>query len=123
MTRFLLLLTVFQLCVSAETCNKKVKSQTFKGKLEIAGICSNYTISLLEGNMATSLLVQEWKDEVSGREYENVFRLGSPCTFPASIKQGDSFYFILDSTPQNCQVCLAYYPTPSKSVNIKVIQP
>ncbi len=123
MIRFLLLSSVFLLCVSAETCNKKTSGGVYKGRLEIAGICQNYTISLLEGKMDTAQLVADWKDEVTGKEYKNVFRLGSPCTFPSTIKKGEIFYFKLDSTVQNCQVCLAYYPTPPKSLNIKVIQP
>ena len=84
----------------------------------------NYTISVPEGNIDTSLIVADWTDDVTGKPYQNVFKLGSPCTFPATIKQGDEFYFVIDSSQaQNCAVCLAYYPTPKKTLPIKIVTP
>ncbi|MBE2230184.1 MAG: hypothetical protein IAE96_06055 [Chitinophagaceae bacterium] len=121
MKRLLYLGVIFLLC-SSVSCRKS-QVAVFKGKLEVAGICMNYTVSLQEGNIDSNLLVPQWTDSVTGLNYRNVFRLGSPCTFPAGIRQGDEFYFILDKSPQNCAVCLAYYPTPPKSLGIKVVQP
>jgi hypothetical protein len=98
-------------------------TDTLRGKLEIAGICKNYTISLLEGKMDSSLFESSWKNEADGKTYQNVFRLGNPCNFPESIRQGSPFYFIIDTTRQEgCMVCEAYYPTPVKKVNIKVVK-
>lgn len=95
----------------------------YKGRLEVKGICMNYTIKLLEGNIDTSKIVSEWKNEVTGKSYTNVFALGSVCTFPSGINEGDEFSFSIDSsTVQNCAVCLAYYPKPSKSLSIKVVK-
>lgn len=95
----------------------------YKGRLEIAGICMNYTISELEGSMDTAFTVGSWTDETTNKTYSNVFRLKNPCDFPDSIKQGATFNFFIDSSgKKECAVCLAYYPTPSKAVVIKVVE-
>jgi hypothetical protein len=105
-------------------CQKDTEPTTscYKGRLEIKGICMNYTIKLLEGAMDPNLIERSWKDETTGITYENVFKLGSICTFPAGIKQGDEFYFTIDKTPNrgDCVVCMAYYPTPAKALSIVV---
>ena len=82
----------------------------------------NYTIRLVEGEPDTTMVAAKWTDESTGKSYDNVFALGSPCTFPASIREGDEFYFSIDSTTkQDCAVCMAYYPTPAKKLKIKVL--
>lgn len=103
-------------------CSKNVISKTrYKGKLEVAGICKNYTIRVIEGNIDTNLVVANWIDDVTNISYSNVFRLANICDFPAAIKQGDEFYFtFFTGKGENCSVCLAYYPTPSKSISIKI---
>jgi hypothetical protein len=102
-------------------CNKE-NSEIYKGRLEIKGICMNYTIKLLEGNMDSSLFVKSWKDDITGITHQQVFALGSVCSFPASLNEGDEFLFTIDpSPPRNCSVCLAYYPKPPKSIAIKVL--
>jgi hypothetical protein len=123
--RFFICLTIpASLLLSASECNKRSSSaQKMKGRLEIAGICMNYTISLLEGDPGAGAVVVNWTDEVTNKTYSNVFRLGNPCDFPARIRQGDEFYFTIDSSRQrSCMVCEAYYPTPSKSLVIKVVE-
>ena len=93
----------------------------YKGRLEIKGICSNYTIKLLEGAIDTSKIAARWTDENTNKNYTNVFALESPCSFPADIKEGDEFYFtISDKRNQDCNVCMAYYPTPPKRLIISV---
>ena len=83
----------------------------------------NYTIRVLEGNMDSSLIMDSWIDPTTSQTHTNVFRLANPCDFPAGIKQGDEFYFTLNTTKEkNCVVCMAYYPTPSKAVSIKVVE-
>ncbi len=108
---------------SKENCHKPKKdTATYKGRLEIKGICMNYTIKLLAGNLDTSLMDSKWTDETTNKSYINVFALGSRCTFPSTIQQGDEFLFKIDTAQaQNCNVCLAYYPTPLKHLSIKVI--
>jgi hypothetical protein len=111
---------VFILSVAATTCRDK--KSVYKGRLEIKGICMNYTIKVLKGDMDTSLIVAEWKDESTGKTYTNVFALGSACSFPGTINEGDEFYFKIDSSyKSNCAVCMAYYPKPKKSIAIKIM--
>lgn len=105
------------------TANKcKDNDPALKGRLEVKGMCMNYTIKLIEGKLDTSLYIGEWKNEMTGNVHHNVFALGSACTFPSTIREGDEFYFTIDSTYKpNCAVCLAYYPKPAKSIAIKIV--
>src|SRR5688572_15908204 len=108
-TVFLLLMLVL---TQATTCkNATAGSECFKARLEIKGICMNYTISVIEGNVDSSLVISKWTDPNTGKVYNNAFRLGSPCQFPANLKEGDEFYFTIDNAmDNNCAVCKAYYP-------------
>lgn len=123
MRLLLLLPVIFTLTVSADKCNqKKLPPDTYKARLEIKGLCMNYTLRLLEGNLDTSLVTSTWTDESTGKTYSNVFALGNRCSFPTNIEQGDDFYFVLDSTQkQDCAVCMAFYPTPPRAVSFKVV--
>ena len=113
---------VFILAVTGNKCKNKNESSVYKGKLEVKGMCMNYTIKLMEGKIDPSKLVAEWKNEVTGKIHNNVFALGSVCSFPSTIKEGDEFYFTIDPAPvRNCAVCMAYYPKPPKSIAIKVV--
>lgn len=118
------LAAIFLLTMSADKCNEKKSGDgTYKAKLEIKGICMNYTIRLMEGDLDTSMVVANWTDESTGKSYNNVFALGSPCTFPSSIKEGDEFFFRIDTTTkQECAVCMAFYPVPPKKLSIKVLE-
>jgi len=112
----------FILLVSTGNCKNKKENSVYKGKLEVKGMCMNYTIKLLEGKIDASKLVAEWKNEVTGKTHNNVFALGSVCNFPPTINEGDEFYFTVDTSyVSNCAVCLAYYPKPAKSIAIKVV--
>ncbi|MEI9807955.1 MAG: hypothetical protein WDO16_08830 [Bacteroidota bacterium] len=123
--RLLIVLSgIFLLTVSADKCGKKTTDAgKYKAKLEIKALCMNYTLRLLEGSIDTSMISSAWTDESTGKSYTNVFALGSPCTFPATIKEGDEFYFMIDTvSKEQCAVCLAYYPTPPKKLSIKVVE-
>jgi hypothetical protein len=123
MKLFILLSSISILILSASDCSKKTAKGKYKGRLEIKGICSNYTIKLLEGNIDTSKIAAKWTDEVTNKSYSNVFALENPCYFPDSIKQGDEFYFYIDtSVNKACIKCLAYYPTPPKKLPLRVIE-
>jgi len=117
--------SIFLLTVSADKCGSKKKTEAgiYKAKLETKALCMNYTLRLLEGDLDTSLVTASWTDESTGKSYTNVFALGSRCTFPPNIQQGDDFYFVIDSSEkQDCAVCMAYYPTPPKRLPIKVVE-
>ena len=124
MIKALLLSGFSLLLLSNSDCGKKGGSgKTYRGRLEVAGICMNYTIAFTGDSPDSSLFNAEWTDEVTGKQYENVFRLGNPCDFPPTIKAGDSFDFVIDTAKgKECMVCLAYYPTPSRAVSIKVVK-
>ena len=124
MKRFVLLSAFASLLLSSGDCgNKKTGNTTYKGRLEIAGICMNYTIGVIEGEIDDDLIAEKWTDESSHISYEDVFRLGNPCDFPATIKQGDEFYFTIDTIKgKECAVCMAFYPTPPKALSIKVVE-
>jgi len=121
--KLFIFLSALSLLLSADKCVKKTADTKYKARLEIAGICLNYTIKLLEGNIDTSKIEAHWTDEMTGKTYTNVFALVNPCNFPKTIKQGDEFYFKIDTgTKQQCITCLAYYPKPSKKMPIVVIE-
>ena len=123
MKLFLLLSAISIVLLSAVKCGKKSGNAKYKGRLEIAGICMNYTIKVLEGRTDTSRIASHWTDEVTGKSYTNVFALENTCYFPSSIKQGDEFYFYIDtSVNKGCLTCLAYYPKPPKKLSITVIE-
>lgn len=108
---------------SSKSCREELPAGCYKGRLEIKAACMNYTISIQNKNFDTSLVVRNWTDETTGKTYKNAFGLGSRCTFPDSLKEGDEFYFTIDSTSkQNCSVCMMYYPTPEKKLSIKVLK-
>jgi hypothetical protein len=131
MQRLIFLPIVFLLTISAENCNKKEKKAedptqkkeaVYKGRLEIKAICMNYTVKLTEGNLDTSKIISSWTDETTKNIYSNVFALQNPCNFPDSIRQGDEFYFKIDTlSTKPCMVCMAYYPVPPKKLAIKII--
>ena len=112
------------LLLSAGECKKKdTAAGKLKGKLAVSGICMNYTIAVIEGKIDTALVSASWTDETTNKTYSNVFRLKNTCSFPSTIKEGDEFYFVIDSSGEKqCAVCLAYYPTPSKAIPIKVVE-
>jgi len=130
MQRLLILSAIFLLTISAEKCNEKkdnggvkdTDGTIYKGRLEIKALCMNYTVKLLEGNIDTSKIVSNWTDETTNKPYTNVFALKNPCNFPATIKQGDEFYFMIDTAAAApCAVCMAYYPIPGKKLPIKIV--
>jgi len=118
---------LFFLGTTLENCSNE-KNQTaskeYKARLEIKGICMNYTLTLIEGEADTALFTPQWTDDHTGKSYKNAFGLANPCTFPKTINAGDEFYFSLDtSKAEDCMVCMAYYPTPPKKLSIKVRTP
>lgn len=123
MKQLLLLPGLLLLTATANQCkSKKASNNTYKARLETKGLCMNYTLRLVEGNIDTSLVDASWTDEIKGKTFNNVFGLANPCDFPTTINEGDEFYFTIDTAkPKNCAVCMAYYPTPAHKLSIKVV--
>lgn len=118
----MLLISLIASAALFQQCNRPTAaSNCYKGRLDVKGLCANYTISVLEGNIDSSLVESSWTDESTGKRYQNVYALGSPCSFPDSIQQGDEFYFTLAEKDKDCAVCMAYYPKPTKALSIKVL--
>ena len=113
---------VVLIVLTSSTCNKAEQSKTcFKGRLEIKGICMNYTFTLLEGDTSVVKVVSQWTNEDNGKKYKNAFALANPCSF-ADLKEGQEFYFTIEQDPKrDCAVCEAYYPIPPVKNNIKVV--
>ncbi len=124
MKLILLLSLGFASTITADGCKRASANadSCFKGRLEIKAQCMNYTIKVLDGKIDTSRVAGTWTDESTGKIHTNVFRLASICSFPPDLKEGDEFYFTIDSAPRSgdCVVCMAYYPTPPKELSIVV---
>jgi len=104
-------------CVS----KKKAIARCYEGRLEVKANCMNYTVAVLS-DIDSSLVQPFWVDDHTGKEYKNVFALASRCSFPKELKEGDRFYFTIDtSLNEKCAVCMMYYPVPSKRLMIKVL--
>jgi hypothetical protein len=102
-------------------CEKQVNGPLLKGKLAVNGICSNITITLVEGNLDPGQFENNWTDPTTGITYQNAFRLANPCQFPSHIREGDEFYFrVTTRVNETCATCLAYYPTPQTALAIQV---
>jgi hypothetical protein len=121
MKTLLAFVIIILLLPGANCGNKKTSANCYKARLEIKGICMNYTLTLLEGKMDPSLIEPNWTDENTGISYKNAFRLGSPCGFPSDLNVGDEFYFSIIEPNEECMVCEAYYPTPPKSISLRVL--
>lgn len=102
-------------------CEKQVNGPLLKGKLAVNGICSNITITLVEGNLDPGQFENNWTNPTTGITYQNAFRLANPCQFPSHIREGDEFYFrVTTRVNETCATCLAYYPTPQTALAIQV---
>lgn len=123
MKRILLIALSGFVLLSAFTCNKNQDNgNVYRGKLVRKGICMNYTISVIGGNMDDGKVQSSWTDPQTNTTFQNAFRLESVCNFPATIQEGDEFSFVIDNNaPTDCAVCMAYYPTPQKGLKIRVV--
>ena len=118
----LLLILAIYLC-NVIGCRKEEIGPTYTGRLEIDGICGNYTLTVLNGGLDTSQVDASWTDPQTNITYTHAFGLSNPCDFPDSLQAGDTFEFRLASPNNNCVQCLAFYPTPTKHLSIQVIRP
>ena len=115
---FLIIFTVIK--CSNEENNSDCSENLLRGKLTVKGICFNYTIQLVSGEINEKLIENEWVDKMTDTAYKDVFALQNVCDFPSLIEEGEEFDFIVNKSPETpkCATCLAYRPTPSKSVSI-----
>ena len=119
-SRILLLVAVAFLLLGFQ-CERQVDGPLLKGKLAVNGICSNITITLVEGDLEPTQFENSWTDPITGITYQKAFRLANPCQFPSHIREGDEFYFrVRPSVNESCVTCLAFYPTPQIALTIQV---
>ncbi|MHA8057372.1 hypothetical protein [Aquirufa nivalisilvae] len=115
------------LCVSLCLClackrEELPKSTCLKGRLAVQGICMNYVIDVLEGQVDSSQVEMTWKHPMTGKTYSKAFALKSICSFPTNLKEGDEFYFSISALPEDkmCAQCKAYSPVPNKGLSIEI---
>lgn len=121
---FPLTIVIATLIISCHNKTAPVSAgNTLKARFEVAGLCANYTFSLVEGTLNTALVEASWTNPQTGKAYKNAFGLVTACDLPDNLKEGDEFYFEINKNePKQCAVCMAYYPTPAKKLNIKVLE-
>jgi len=118
---FAFLLLLFA-CKSTHKINSD--TDTLKGRLVVSELCGHYIIELISGQIDSSKLAVDWHDEKRNATYKQSFSVINVCSFEkAGLKEGDVFSFKVDgnATPETCAVCMAYYPTPQRSVAVKEI--
>ena len=104
--------------------NNSLGTKKYKARFEVAGMCSNYTFRVIGGDIDPALVEQSWTHPDTKKTYKNAFTVKNPCILPHELKEGDTFDFIIDTNPpkSECVVCMAYYPTPDKKLDIKVVK-
>ena len=106
------------------SCNKSNNTllTCFKGKLVLKGICMNYVIQIIEGDVDKSLFESLWQNPVNNTSYQNVFGLASICNFPSTINEAYEYYFTIpkNTIQQTCAQCEAYSPIPNKKISIAI---
>lgn len=107
-----MMLFIVMVCLS---CHKSgVPRGKFTGKLEVAGLCGQYTIQLLSGDADSSIhLTKSWFNPANDSTYTNVFAASNFCYFSSvGLQVGDTFTFNPGPSSETCFTCMLYYPTP-----------
>ncbi|HVG13596.1 MAG TPA: hypothetical protein VM935_01510 [Chitinophagaceae bacterium] len=111
-------------CEKGETAEDRTtlgQTKCLKGILVKKGICGQRVVKVLSQTKDGVSFAASWKDEVSGKSYENVYTVENSCSFPASIAEGDEFNFKLTADKKNdCVQCAAHTPVPKESNSIIV---
>jgi hypothetical protein len=107
--------------VTQENLASLEQKKCFRGILVKKGICGQRVIQISSQNKDAVSYATQWKDEISGKRYENVFTVDNSCAFPAAIKEGEEFNFELTADKANdCVQCAAYTPVPKEKNSIIV---
>lgn len=127
MKRSFILLCIVIFGLSAYRCNNKAvpADGILKGKLVIKELCGHYVVQVMNAKLDGSLVANGWRDDKRNQTYDNVFAVSNRCGFAkANLNEGQEFEFTFDKNPppEDCLVCMAYYPTPDKKNVIRVLQ-
>lgn len=122
--------TVLLVCIFALTafqCNNKIipADGVLKGKLVIKELCAHYVVQVTNGKLDSLIVTNGWKDDKRNKTYDNVFTIANRCGFAdENLNEGDEFEFRIDKNPapEDCLVCMAFYPTPAKRHAIRVVK-
>ncbi|HYC28639.1 MAG TPA: hypothetical protein VEB42_07480 [Chitinophagaceae bacterium] len=116
---------ILLIAVTAYRCNNRAvpTDGVLKGKLVVKELCSHFVVEVLNSKLDTSIVTNGWHDDKRDKIYDNVFTVSNRCAFAAAdLKEGDEFEFTFDkeAAPEDCAVCMAFYPTPGKKNAIRV---
>lgn len=93
----------------------------FRGKLVKRGICGQRLVELISPPAEIIHMAGRWTDSLSGKRYTNVFTVANPCDFPAAVKEGEEFSFMLTNKKAgDCIQCYVYTAMPVEKNNILV---
>ncbi|MBX2922925.1 MAG: hypothetical protein KF746_12075 [Chitinophagaceae bacterium] len=107
------------------TNTNRLNTTGLKGRLVVSELCSHYIVEVTGGNISPEKTAANWTDDKRNATYAIAFTVANRCAFAkAGLAEGDEFSFSVDETsqPENCAVCMAYYPTPSQTLAITNIQ-
>lgn len=113
------------LLLLAVSCNKRKHctppiTEVHTGKV-LMGYCGNFTVQFTDGSPLGQVGWAVPYDS-AGRVYNNVFRVGNPCTW-GKTKESDIIRFrFTNPVAQQCVQCLAWIATPDTTYNIEVIE-
>ena len=108
-------------CIQLPNAGNSSNSQRIKAKV-IRITCATTVIQVLDA--AHYDLGETWTMEGTSNTYEHVAVVSNKCEFPATLHEGDEFYFnvIAESDANNdCAVCMMYDFPPSKGIFLKVV--
>ena len=104
---------------SPDQTENPTQNGCWKGILVKKGICGQRVIKIISSDKNGLAFATTWKDETSGKTYENVFTVENFCTFPSSVNEGDEVSFsVTANRSNNCIVCQAYTPVPNEKNSI-----
>ncbi len=87
----------------------------------LMGYCGQFTVQFTDGS---TLGQMGWAVpyDSAGAVYNNVFRVGNPCTW-GKTKESDIIRFqFTKPVAQQCAQCMAWIATPDTTYNIEVIE-
>ena len=96
-------------------------SQRIKAKV-IRITCASTVIQIEDSTHFD--LGERWTTEGTSNTYDHVAVVSNKCDFPSTLKEGDTFYFVLineSEAGKDCVVCMMYDYPPSKGIFLKVV--
>jgi len=118
----LAVLTLFQNFQCSK--NEFISSECFKGRIEDIPNCGAPVIKILAGDLSQIQYEASWQQPYTGEVFTNVFVAENFCDIQeAEMEPGEEFYFrvVSDMDDQDCVICAALFPVPSKTNKITIV--